>query len=266
VHNQPFDLVVTPWHLDEPMPRFPIPRAAGTVVIDPSSPPGSQVDRLLDRYRVVADTTAQTERPLLLAGDCLTAVAAVAGLQRQHRDLALVWLDGHGDFNTPAITISGYLGGMSLAMLTGRSPEPLCDPLGVRAIPEQRAVLIDARELDPAEDAAIRSSQVSHIAADPTQVRQAMSELHGAPVYLHVDADVVDGDELPGLRFPAGGGPALAQVEECLTEIVSGTRVVAACIACTWSPERVGDDEARRAITRIGAAVGAELHWDVGGS
>lgn len=43
-----------------------------------------------------------------------------------------MWLDGHGDFNTPATTITGYLGGMPLAMLTGRAPELITDPLGVR--------------------------------------------------------------------------------------------------------------------------------------
>jgi arginase family enzyme len=54
------------------------------------------------------------------SGDCPAARGAVAGLQRRYRDLAVVWLDAHGDFNTPAITISGYLGGMALAMLAGR--------------------------------------------------------------------------------------------------------------------------------------------------
>ena len=66
-------------------------------------------------HQAVADTVAQTARPLVLCGDCPAAVGVVAGLQRRHRDVAVVWLDAHGDFNTPGITTSGYLGGMALA-------------------------------------------------------------------------------------------------------------------------------------------------------
>jgi arginase family enzyme len=80
-------------------------------------------------YQAVAGAVARAARPLLLSGDCATALGAVAGLQRRHRELAVVWLDAHGDFNTPAITISGYLGGMPLAMLTHRS---LTVPPGTR--------------------------------------------------------------------------------------------------------------------------------------
>ena len=65
---------------------------------------------------------AQTDRPLLLSGDCTAALGAVAGLQRRAGGLAVTWLDAHGDFNTPETTISGYLAGMALAMLTGRAP------------------------------------------------------------------------------------------------------------------------------------------------
>jgi arginase len=49
----------------------------------------------------------------------------------------VVWLDAHGDFNTPAITISGYLGGMAVAMLAGRAPELFAGPLGLRPVPER---------------------------------------------------------------------------------------------------------------------------------
>ena len=67
-------------------------------------------------HRAVADAVAGAARPLLLSGDCPTGLAVAAGLQRRHREIAVVWLDAHGDFNTPASTISGYLGGMPLAV------------------------------------------------------------------------------------------------------------------------------------------------------
>jgi len=53
--------------------------------------------------------TSSPAGPLLLSGDCPAALGAVAGLQSRYHDLAVVWLDTHGDFNTPATTASGYL-------------------------------------------------------------------------------------------------------------------------------------------------------------
>jgi arginase len=75
----------------------------------------------------------------------------VTGLQRRYSDITVVWLDAHGDFNDPVISRSGYLAGMSLAMVTGRAPEVISGPLGLRPVPDERALLIGARDLDDAE-------------------------------------------------------------------------------------------------------------------
>lgn len=64
--------------------------------------------RLTARCRAVADRTARADRPLVLAGDCLTAVGILAGVQRRRGNLSIIWLDAHGDFNTPEISVSGY--------------------------------------------------------------------------------------------------------------------------------------------------------------
>ena len=145
-----WNLFVSPWHLDEEIGGFPIP-AGAIALAEPPAPSGSEPDRLIGRYRGVAGMVARAERPLILAGDCLTALGAVVGLQRRHRDVSVIWLDAHGDFNTPAISTSGYLAGMSLAMLTGRAPEPIAERLGLRPVPDDHTVLVDARDLDPAE-------------------------------------------------------------------------------------------------------------------
>jgi arginase len=97
-----WDLIVTPWHVDEYIPAFPVP-AGVTETIRPPLPDGPVPVRMTQLHRAVADAVARAARPLLLSGDCPTAVGAVAGLQRRYRDVAVVWLDAHGDFNTPAI-------------------------------------------------------------------------------------------------------------------------------------------------------------------
>ena len=240
-----WDLIVTPWHLDEHIPAFPVPVGVADTIC-PTLPAGPAPGRMTLLHQAVAGAVARAARPLLLSGDCPTALGAVAGLQRRHRDLAVVWLDAHGDFNTPAITTSGYLGGMPLAMLTGRAPELFCDALGLRPVADTNVVLADARDLDP---------------ADPAAITSALDGLCRTPVYLHLDVDVIDSAQLPGLRFPSGPGPALTQIEECLAAVCTTADVRAACIACAWLPDRISDQTTREAITRLARALGTDLAW-----
>jgi arginase len=261
--NLAWDLIVSPWHLDERIPDFPVP--VGTVAtIAPPLPDGAVPGRVTVLHRAVADAVAGAARPLLLSGDCLAGLAVAAGLQRRHREIAVVWLDAHGDFNTPAITTSGYLAGMPVAMLTGRAPELFADPLGLRPVPERHIVLADARDLDPAERDALAASQVRHIPATVDAVTATLSGIRDLPVYLHVDVDILDSTEVPGLRFPTGPGPALRDVENCLTTITARANVVAASLACAWLPGQVGRPPARAAIARLASALGTQLTWPDG--
>jgi arginase len=253
-----WDLIVTPWHLDEHIPAFPIP-ANVTETICPVLPAGPAPGRMTMLHQAVADAAARAARPLLLSGDCPTALGAVAGLQRRHRDVAVVWLDAHGDFNTPAITISGYLGGMPLAVLTGRAPELFGDALGLRPVADTDVVLADARDLDPAERDALTVSQVRRVPADPAAIASALGGLGRTPVYLHLDVDVIDSEQLPGLRFPSGPGPSVTQIEECLAAVCATADVRAACIACAWLPDRISDQSTRQTITRLAGALGPDL-------
>ncbi len=256
-----WDLIVTPWHLDEHIPAFPMP-AGVTETICPALPAGPAPGRMTLLYQAVADAVARAARPLLLSGDCPTALGAVAGLQRRYRNVAVVWLDAHGDFNTPAITISGYLGGMPLAMLTGRAPELFCDALRLRPVTDTNVVLADARDLDPAERDALTASQVRRVSADPAAITAALGGLGRTPVYLHLDVDVIDSAQLPGLRFPSGPGPSVTQIEQCLAAVCATGDVKAACIACAWLPDRISDQTTREAITRFARALGTGLTWD----
>jgi arginase len=255
-----WDLIVSPWHLDEHLPDFPVPAGAAET-IRPSLPDGPVPGRMTLVHRAVAGAVARAARPLVLSGDCPAALGTVAGLQRRHRDLAVVWLDAHGDFNTPAITTSGYLGGMPLAMLTGRAPELFCAPLGLRPVADTSVVLADARDLDPAERDALTASRVRRVPAEPAAITAALDGLGGTPVYLHLDVDVIDSAQLPGLRFPSGAGPSVAQVADCLAAVCAAADVAAACIACAWRPDHVGDAASRETITRLARALGPELSW-----
>jgi arginase len=97
-------------------------------------------------------------------------------------------------------------------------------------------VLVDARDLDPAEVAYLDRSGL---------VRRTVDELDddalpAGPLVLHVDVDVIDAGELPGLLFPAAGGPSSDAVLRAVQRVLATGRVVAFDIACPWHP--AGDD------------------------
>ncbi len=259
-----WDLLVSPWHLNEHIEEFPVPEGAVTLA-GPPDPAAGELEQLTGRFRFAADAIARTDHPLMLAGDCLTSLGLVTGLQRRHHGIAVIWLDAHGDFNTPEISLSGYLAGMSLAMLTGRAAEPITEGLGLTPVRDDRVVLIDARDLDPAEGDALAASDVRRLPADPSAVRDALTDVSADRVYLHLDVDIIDGGELPGLRFPTGGGPSLSVVEDCLEQIAAVAPPIGACIACAWSPDRIADEATRRTIAQLSAVIGATLQWRADG-
>jgi arginase len=195
----------------------------------------------------VAREVAGGRRPVVLSGDCCTALGAVAGLQRCGVDPAIVWLDAHGDVQTMETTSSGFIGGMPLRILVGYRPELIAEGLGLRPVPEKRVVLVDARDLDPPERTYLRAAEIVHIELGELSA----GVLPAGPVYLHVDVDVVDPAELPGLRYPAPAGPVLADVAAAVERVLTGGDVVAVGIACTWSEGIRANDDVRALFDMI---------------
>jgi arginase len=227
--------LAVPYHLDEHLPDLDLPLAAADVIAadlaagDPWRRMAVLYGRLAD---AVAGVVADGAVPLVQSGDCTTALGTVAGLQRAGKDAGVVWFDAHGDLHTPATTASGYLGGMPLRLLVGACPELIGASLGLRSVPEDQVLLVGARDLDPPEvsylaGAAIRTCEVA--ALDP-------ATLPAGPLYVHLDADVIDPAEIAGLRFPAPGGPGRDAVAAALAVLLETGRVVAVGVACTWRP------------------------------
>jgi arginase len=229
-------VIGVPYHLDEYLPDLDFtPEPAE--LITPELPAGEIWPRLTALYTAVARATtrgrADAGRPVVVAsGDCLTALGTVAGLQATGADPAIVWFDAHGDVQTPETTSSGYLAGMALRLLTGYRPELIAGRLGLRPVPENRIVLVDARDLDPPEVTYLDQSQIRR-----RQVTDlAVSDLPDGPLYVHVDLDVIDATQLPALRYPTPGGPDAGQVADALGMLLGTGRVAAVGIACTWFP------------------------------
>lgn len=225
-------LIAVPYHLDARLPdvALGLPVAREVVVALPDAGPWQRMAVL---YEQVAEAVRSAPaRPVVVSGDCTTALGVLAGLQRAGHDPGVVWLDAHADFHTEDSSTSGYLGGLPLALAVGTGTLTLPEALGLRPVPQQRAVLVDARDTDPGEADLLGRSAV---------VRTRVADLGGAlpdrDLYLHVDLDVADPADVPGLLYPVPGGPRLDEVLAAVARVVATGRVVGVGVAATWGPD-----------------------------
>ncbi|WP_394824282.1 arginase family protein [Pendulispora albinea] len=237
-------ILLVPYHQDERLAGASFPLAPGRAVttVAPELPQGELWPRLRALYTAVADAVERdiharaddsrraTPMPIVVSGDCLVSLGIVAGVQRTGADPAIVWFDAHGDMHALHTSTSGYLGGMALRFVLGGHPELAAHHLGLRAIPEERATLVDARDLDPAERDYLATGRVRRCQVD--EIRPDI--LPDGPLVIHFDVDVIDPEELPGLRFPAPHGPSASTVLAAVRRIRDTGRVVAMHVSCPW--------------------------------
>jgi len=135
---------------------------------------------------------------------------------------------------------------MAVRQLVRGADRTVADLLGLRAVAEEDVVLVDARDLDPAEETFLAASAVRRCPVDRVPVPDR-------PVYLHLDLDVVDPQDVPGLLFPAPGGPRLPAFTAAVRDVLAGGSVAAVGFACTWRPGS-GADRILADLTREVAA------------
>ncbi len=161
------------------------------------------VATLEDALAGTADAVAAAgDMPFALLGECTLAPGFLAGALRRHPDACFLWVDSHGDLNTPATSHSGFIGGMPFAVIVGWWGEQQRAACGLAPVDEARVALVGARDLDPGEASMLESSQI--VAADG--IAGALAGLPaGVPLVMHVDGDVLDPAVAPGVDVPGSG-------------------------------------------------------------
>jgi arginase len=191
---------------------------------------------LLEAGGQVDDALAAGRRPVLVAPECSVALTTLPAVARHRPDARVLWLDAHGDFNSPDTTPSGYLGGMCLAGACGR-----WDPgLGQEPMPVERVVLCGVRDLDSAERDALERARVRVIGAQLETLVHLVNALDDAPVFVHLDLDVLDPDVMPA-RFPADGGLSTEKLLDLLEAVTEACELVGLEVTCLEDPARAGE-------------------------
>lgn len=160
-------------------------------------------DSIVDVNRVVKHAVQQVVEeetiPVVLAGNCNSAVGTIAGLETPR--LGIVWFDKHPDFHTPETSISGNIEGMTLSILTGHCHQELRERIGLeRIVSEHDVVLccfwdVEPGEKERLEDSWINAHPVDSLGLLPVALDQLKQRVDA--VYLHIDTDFLEGVENP---------------------------------------------------------------------
>jgi arginase len=201
---------------------------------------GSTDAHFLDEILRACDAAAQmtvdaVERecvPLLLGGDHSVAIGSLRGMASVHGPGGCIWVDAHADLNTPSTSLSGNVHGMPLAVALGRcadDPRFHSDRWPDRSLDPRHTVIIAARDLDPAEQAYLRTPEAPRVFTMQEIDRRGLAsvadealEIATGAGFLHVslDLDALDPRDAPGVGTPVRGGLNYREAHTLL-EIVS---------------------------------------------
>lgn len=206
--------------------------------------------------KTVRDAVASGQFPLVLAGSCDVSKGILSGFDHTH--CGVVWIDSHGDFNTPESTISGFFPGMSLAVITGHCYQNYWAQIGNNTpIPEAATVILGVRDLDPAEQERLEHSAVQvvswHEGKPQADLSAILDELatRVPDVYLHIDMDALDPKVAPGIvDHPVPGGLSLQNMEETIMAVAARFRIRAAALTA-YNPDLDQDEKTLRAGLHI---------------
>ncbi|QRY65162.1 arginase family protein (plasmid) [Ensifer sp. PDNC004] len=148
----------------------------------------------------IAATLQRGDKSLLIANTCSASLATLPVVARERADAVLLWIDAHGDFNTPQTTESGYLGGMVLAAACG-----LWKSGHGSGLDPKQVVIVGARDIDPAEMDLLQQAGVRIVSPAEATPEAILSSIGDAPVWIHVDWDVLEPNHVPA-AYAIGDG------------------------------------------------------------
>ena len=222
--------------------------------------------------RRIAELVAEAARtsfvPLVLGGDHSVALGTLAGLREVHGAGGAIWIDAHGDLNSPESSPSGNVHGMVLAAALGLAGERFReDGWGLPALAPGRVALVGVRSLDEGERALLGDldarvftmSDVDRLGVERS-VREALAHVAGAGfVHVSLDMDAVDPDVAPGVGTPVRGGLSYREAHLAM-ELVAESGLASSLDVVEVNPILDRENQTGKlAVELVGSALGARI-------
>jgi arginase len=217
---------------------------------------------------LVRDAAGTGSIPIVLGGDHSVALGTLGGLREVHGHGGVLWIDAHGDLNSPETSPSGNVHGMVLAAGLGLAGEMFWeDGWSLPAIAPGRTALVGVRSLDEGERELLRNidarvftmSDIDRLGVEAI-VHEAMSHVAG-PGFVHVslDMDVVDPDVAPGVGTPVRGGLSYREAHLAL-ELVAESGLATSLDVVEVNPILDRENETGElAVELVASALGARI-------
>lgn len=205
--------------------------------------------------------------PLIIGGEDSVIMGIIEGFRRAlDPRIGLIYMDAHGDFNTPETTPSGLIGGMNVAITAGRGPKELVEMFGHSPLLlEENIVLYGTRELDAMEETALAESRVRVYKREKIRevgvekaVKKILRDLESRcdKVYVHVDLDVLDETAMSAQSYPVGDGLSMGEFRETLQGLVRSGRLCGMTIMVFNAAKDPKGMEARKVVRLIADVLG----------
>ena len=222
--------------------------------------------------RRIADLVSSATRagsvPLVLGGDHSVALGTFSGLREAHGPGGAIWIDAHGDLNSPETSPSGNVHGMVLAAALGHAGALFGDDgWGLPALAPGRVALVGVRSLDEGERALLREldaeiftmSDVDRLGIEHA-IREALEHVAG-PGFVHVslDMDALDPDVAPGVGTPVRGGLSYREAHLAM-ELVAESGLASSLDVVEVNPILDRENETGKlAVELVASALGARI-------
>jgi arginase len=221
---------------------------------------------------IVAEQINDNLFPLGLLGNCNGLMGMLAGHQWSGPcwnplRVGLIWIDAHGDFNTPETSLSGMMGGMPVAISTGLCLHHIRRTCGLNPpLPMSYVTMVGVRDTDPGEQYQLDAYNISQISVSDVKrlspaIDMEMDRMNRLTdlIYVHVDLDALDPVDMPGAGLPVADGFTaieLADALELMFETPKTKGLGLASYPATRDPEKIGLKSVYRLVE--GAIKGAK--------
>jgi arginase len=237
---------------------------------------GDERARFLEQIKVALDSVAKLvgeaaaagHKPLVLGGDHSVALGTLVGLAKAHGPGGVIWVDAHGDLNTPETSPTGNVHGMVLAAAMGLAGEAFAhDAWPLPAVEPGRVALVGVRSLDQGErdilqhlDARVFTmSEIDRIGIEHA-MRESLEHVAGANfVHVSLDMDAVDPAHAPGVGTPVRGGLSYREAHLAM-ELVAESGLAGSLEVVEVNPILDRENETGKlAVELVASALGARI-------
>jgi arginase len=217
---------------------------------------------------LVAEAARDESMPVVLGGDHSVGLGTLAGLHEVHGPGGVIWIDAHGDLNSPETSPSGNVHGMVLAAALGLAGDRfLEDGWGLPAVVPSRVALIGVRSLDDGEREVLKEldaqvftmSDLDRLGVERA-VREALVHVAG-PGFVHIslDMDAVDPDVAPGVGTPVRGGLSYREAHLAM-ELIAESGLATSLDVVEVNPILDRENETGRlAVELVASGLGARI-------